>query len=95
MTNLAMARAFARVWTPITKRLNEAAEADAEFDGGEWSRAAHASIAQEEFDLCLARCATAMGVSQEHLENCVCMKWQQEYAHESLRYDADEFLFLR
>lgn len=62
------ARAFIRVWNPMAEQLAYAADADAGFDGGEWSAPAHGALREYEFEKCIARVAERFGVTAESLE---------------------------
>lgn len=57
--NMQAVRAFNRIWGPISDRLEGVAEADAGFDGGEFSGKFHGELLEREFwrvmDLVAAR----------------------------------------
>jgi hypothetical protein len=69
MSNVKLARrAFTRVWAPIAERLNEGADCDAQFDGGEWSRAFNDDIWQRQYLKCLERVAPRFGITADALD---------------------------
>lgn len=64
----AAARALGRVYGPQARQLAEAAQADAKFDGGEWSAAAHGDCAQRAYLDALALVADRFSMDPARLE---------------------------
>lgn len=74
-------RAFRRVYDPIAKLRCEATEADAGFDGGEFSRGWHAAASVNEYNRTLARVAHRFGMRARQLHNAVCVVGMEEHEH--------------
>lgn len=67
--NIQAVRAFNRVWLPIAAQLEEAEARDAHFDGGEWSRSAHANLWLEKYDATVERVAHRFDIEPNTLVN--------------------------
>jgi hypothetical protein len=74
-------RAFIRVMMPRWRSQEEAAAADAGFDGGEWSGRWHAEAAEREADEMAARIAPRFGLTTAMLEAHLL-----GYAHEQQQH---------
>lgn len=75
-------RAFRRVYNPIAKLRCEATEADAGFDGGEFSRGWHAAASVNEYNRTLARVAHRFGMRARQLHNAVCNAGMEEHEYQ-------------
>lgn len=64
-------RAFGRIWFWISRELDRGAEADAGFDGGEFSGPINAKYQEEEYARQIAKVAARFGLDAEHLDNAV------------------------
>jgi hypothetical protein len=64
-------RAFNRVWAPHAEAFAMAADLDAGFDGGEWSRGINDRMEAREFADCLQRVARRFDLSAQQLEEMI------------------------
>jgi len=58
-------RAFNRVWMPKQERHEYGMEADAGFDGGEWSGPIHCDMMERDYYATMKRVAERFGLTQD------------------------------
>jgi hypothetical protein len=77
-TKLAV-KAMVRLWAPIGESFAIGAEADAQFDGGEWSGPANSTREQEVYEALLTRVAERFGLTSQALDYAIQKKEYDEF----------------